>query len=199
MTNPPPFLQRLHLKGPLPRFPKWVSSLHDLARIRLNWSSLSEDNPVEALQDLPNLMELQLLDAYTGTQLEFHKGKFQKLKILDLVQLKLRFIRMEDGTLPCLQKLIIRNCSELERVPVGIDDLIHLQELLLCDMPEKFVTQLKKKAVNFAISFTVFHILVHTNRASWWKIFHDRWVQESGPYNIMDSLKCIDVGFLFLY
>ncbi|KAL6351065.1 hypothetical protein AAG906_031651 [Vitis piasezkii] len=145
MTNPPPFLQRLHLKGPLPRFPKWVSSLHDLARIRLNWSSLSEDNPVEALQDLPNLMELQLLDAYTGTQLEFHKGKFQKLKILDLVQLKLRFIRMEDGTLPCLQKLIIRNCSELERVPVGIDDLIHLQELLLCDMPEKFVAQLKKK------------------------------------------------------
>ncbi|RVX02699.1 Disease resistance protein RPM1 [Vitis vinifera] len=136
MTNPPPFLQRLHLKGPLPRFPKWVSSLHDLARIRLNWSSLSEDNPVEALQDLPNLMELQLLDAYTGTQLEFHKGKFQKLKILDLVQLKLRFIRMEDGTLPCLQKLIIRKCSELERVPVGIDDLIHLQELLLCDMPE---------------------------------------------------------------
>ncbi|KAL6349926.1 hypothetical protein AAG906_002033 [Vitis piasezkii] len=105
-----------------------------------------KDNPIEAPQDLPNLMELQLLDAYTGTQLDFNSGKFQKLKILDLEQLKqLRFIIMEDGTLPCLQKLIIRQCNELKHVPVGIDGLHHLNELHLCDMPEKFVAQLKKR------------------------------------------------------
>ncbi|KAL6350896.1 hypothetical protein AAG906_031482 [Vitis piasezkii] len=146
MTNPPRLLQRLYLKGHLQRFPKWVSSLHDLVRIRLKWSLLSQDNPIEALQDLPNLMELQLLDAYTGTQLDFNSGKSQKLKILDLEQLKhLRFIIMEDGTLPCLQKLIIRQCNELEHVPVGIDGLHHLNELHLCDMPEKFVALLKKR------------------------------------------------------
>ena len=146
MTNPPRLLQRLYLKGHLQRFPKWVSSLHDLVRIRLKWSLLSQDNPIEALQDLPNLMELQLLDAYTGTQLDFNSGKFQKLKILDLEQLKqLRFIIMEDDTLPCLQKLIIRQCNELEHVPVGIDGLHHLNELHLCDMPEKFVALLKKR------------------------------------------------------
>ncbi|RVW55788.1 Disease resistance protein RPM1 [Vitis vinifera] len=149
MTNPSPLLQRLYLRGPLERFPRWVSSLHDLERIRLKWSSLTE-NPIAALQNLPNLTELQLLDAYTGTQLDFNSGKFQKLKILDLEQLKqLRFIIMEDGTLPCLQKLIIRQCNELEPVPVGIDRLHHLNEQHLCDMPEKFVAQLKKNGGQF--------------------------------------------------
>ncbi|RVW42201.1 Disease resistance protein RPM1 [Vitis vinifera] len=149
MTNPPPLLQRLYLRGPLERFPRWVSSLHDLERIRLKWSSLTE-NPIGALQNLPNLTELQLLDAYTGTQLDFNSGKFQNLKILDLEQLKqLRFIIMEDGTLPCLQKLIIRQCNELEHVPVGIDGLHHLNELHLCDMPEKLVAQLKKNGGQF--------------------------------------------------
>ncbi|KAJ9707844.1 hypothetical protein PVL29_000089 [Vitis rotundifolia] len=71
MTNPPPLLQRLYLKGPLERSPQWVSSLHDPVRISLKWSSLTRDNPIEALQDLQNLVELQLLDAYTGTQLVF--------------------------------------------------------------------------------------------------------------------------------
>ncbi|KAL6349946.1 hypothetical protein AAG906_002053 [Vitis piasezkii] len=144
--DPPRLLQRLYLKGPLQRFPRWVSSLHDLVRIRLKWSSLTEDNPIAALEDLPNLMELQLLDAYTGDQFDFNKGKFQKLKILDLERLeRLKFIIMEDGTLPCLQKLIIRHCKELKQVPIGIDNLNHLNELFLCDMPEKFVAQLRKK------------------------------------------------------
>ncbi|KAJ9672046.1 hypothetical protein PVL29_025617 [Vitis rotundifolia] len=40
------------------------------------------------------------------------RGKFQKLKILDLQQLEqLKSIIMEEGTLPCLQKLIISHCS----------------------------------------------------------------------------------------
>ena len=56
---------------------------------------------------------------------------------------------MEDGTLPCLQKLIIRQCNELEPVPVGIDRLHHLNEQHLCDMPEKFVAQLKKNGGQF--------------------------------------------------
>ncbi|KAL6351014.1 hypothetical protein AAG906_031600 [Vitis piasezkii] len=123
---------------------EWVSSLHDLVRIRLKWSSLAED-PIAALQNLPYLVELQLLDAYTGTQLDFSSGKFQKLKILDLQQLEqLKSIIMEEGTLPCLQKLIISHCSKLVRLPRGIDKLIHLQMLLLHDMPEPFVTRLRK-------------------------------------------------------
>ncbi|KAJ9680398.1 hypothetical protein PVL29_019659 [Vitis rotundifolia] len=149
MTNPPPLLQRLYLKGPLERFPQWVSSLHDLERIRLKWSSLTE-NPIAALQNLPNLIELQLLDAYTGTQLDFNSGKFPKLKILDLQQLEqVKSIMMEEGTLPCLQKLIISRCSRLVQVPRGIDKLIHLQMLELYDMPGTFVTRLRKNGGQF--------------------------------------------------
>ncbi|KAL6351103.1 hypothetical protein AAG906_031689 [Vitis piasezkii] len=139
MTNPPPLLQRLYLRGPL-------------ERIRLKWSLLSQDNPIEALQDLPNLMELQLLYAYTGTQLDFNSENFRNLEQLK----QLRFIIVEDGTLPCLQKLIIRQCNELEHVPVGIDGLHHLNELHLCDMPEKFVAQLKKNGGQFR--YLVHHI-----------------------------------------
>ena len=111
--------------------------------------SLTE-NPIAALQNLPNLTELQLLDAYTGTQLDFNSGKFPKLKILDLQQLEqLKSIIMEEGTLPCLQKLIISHCSRLVQVPRGIDKLIHLQMLLLYDMPGTFVTRLRKKGGQF--------------------------------------------------
>ena len=68
-------------KRALTRFPNWVSSLHDLVRIHLKWSSLAQDNPVADLEDLPKLMELQLLDTYTGFQLDFKPEKFQKLKV----------------------------------------------------------------------------------------------------------------------
>lgn len=138
MTNPPPLLQRLYLRGPLERFPRWVSSLHDLERICLKWFSLTRDNPIEALQDLPNLTELQLLDAYTGTQLVFKSKKFQKLKILDLQKLEqLTYI------------MIIALCSKLPCVPIGVERCRDLQELHLCDMPQTFVTVLEKNGGKF--------------------------------------------------
>ena len=97
MTNPLDHLQRLYLKGPLQKFPRWISSLSDLMRIRLKWSSLAE-NPIPALQNLPHLVELQLLHAYTGIQLKFESRKFPQLKILDLQQLEqLSSIVMEEG------------------------------------------------------------------------------------------------------
>ena len=148
MTNKPPdLLQRLYLKGPLQKFPSWISSLSDLMRIHLKWSSLTE-NPIPYLQNLPNLVELQLLHASTGTQLEFKSGKFLQLKILDLQQLEqLSSIVMEEGTLQCLQKLIIGRCSKLQHVPRGIKRLIHHQMLALYDMPDPFVTRLRKNAL----------------------------------------------------
>lgn len=143
----PPILHRLCLKGSLERLPLWVSRLHDLTRIRLKWSKLGHNrSPIEILEDLPNLLELHLLDAYTGLQLDFFAGKFQKLKILQLEKMeRLRVVLMERRTLPCLQKLIIKSCSHLEQVPIGIGKLTHLKELILGDMPQNFVNQLKRR------------------------------------------------------
>ncbi|GFS43062.1 hypothetical protein Acr_00g0083360 [Actinidia rufa] len=60
INNPPSLLQRLYLKGRLQKMPGWISKLHDLVRIRLKWSRLMHD-PIPILQDLPNLLEFQLL------------------------------------------------------------------------------------------------------------------------------------------
>ncbi|XP_071921901.1 disease resistance protein RPM1 [Coffea arabica] len=143
----PPRLQRLYLNGRLERMPSWISKLHDLVRLRLKWSRLDQqsNNPINSLQDLPNLLELQLLDAYNGEQLDFNAGKFQKLKILELELLpQLKMVIMERNSLPCLQKLIIRRCGQLRHIPVGIDDLSQLKEIHLYDMPRNFVSMLEK-------------------------------------------------------
>ncbi|XP_057471901.1 LOW QUALITY PROTEIN: disease resistance protein RPM1-like [Actinidia eriantha] len=144
INNPPPLLQRLCLKGRLQKMPRWISKLHDLVRIRLKWSRLTHD-PIPILQDLPNLLELQLLDAYTGTQLNFDAGKFQKLKILEFEQLEeLEMVMLKSGSMPGLQKLTIRGCDNLKRVPIGIENLTHLKELDLYDKPHYFVSPLQK-------------------------------------------------------
>nr|DAD39754.1 TPA_asm: hypothetical protein HUJ06_014077 [Nelumbo nucifera] len=144
LSHPPRHLQRLYLKGQLERMPRWISELQNLVRIRLKWSKLSDD-PTEALQDLPTLLDLQLLDAYTGSELLFSEGKFKKLKILEFNQLRnLRKVMMDNGTLPQLQKLIIRSCPLLTAVPIGIDNLTQLEELYLHDMTETFINGIQK-------------------------------------------------------
>ncbi|KAL6351139.1 hypothetical protein AAG906_031725 [Vitis piasezkii] len=143
----------------------------------LNVTSLNKEEPLEldamtnptpllrrlylrgSLERFPR--RLQLLDAYTGTQLVFKSKKFQKLKILDLQKLEqLTYIIMQEGTLPHLQKMIIALCSKLACIPIGIERCRDLQELHLCDMPQTFVTVLEK---NGAVD------------------------QESGLYNYMNS------------
>lgn len=151
ITHPPPLLRRLYLKGRLKDFPHWISRLHDLARVRLKWSKLKpECNPVEILGRLPNLLELQLLDAYEGQLLHFRVGWFEKLQILDLEQLRnLRTIKMEIGTLPGLGHLIIKKCSSLAQVPDTIHELTQLKKLTIWDMPPPFVSSLKRDGPHF--------------------------------------------------
>ncbi|OMO79124.1 Disease resistance protein [Corchorus capsularis] len=69
MPNCPQFLQRLSLKGRLSKLPRWISSLDSLVKISLRGSKLSakpENNPLTALEALPNLLELQMVDSYMG-------------------------------------------------------------------------------------------------------------------------------------
>ncbi|KAL8051835.1 hypothetical protein ABFX02_06G174300 [Erythranthe guttata] len=146
IDNPPPLLQRLYLKGRLEKMPQWISKLHDLVRIRLKWSRLRQDNnPITILGELPSLLELQLLDAYKGDRLDFHVGRFPKLKILDFDQMEeLTVIRIEHRALPCLQKLIISRCQNLRRIPLGIENVAQLKELRLGDMPRQFVEPIRR-------------------------------------------------------
>ncbi|KAI3459023.1 hypothetical protein Pfo_015686 [Paulownia fortunei] len=147
ISCPPTLLQRLYLKGRLEQMPHWISKLRDLVRIRLKWSRLTDDNnPIPILGQLPNLLELQLLDAYTGYQLHFNAGRFVKLKTLEFEQMEqLRTIVVHNGALPCLQILIIRQCEKLSQIPVGINNLAQLKELHLIDLPPDLVDPLRRK------------------------------------------------------
>ncbi|XP_059658818.1 disease resistance protein RPM1-like [Cornus florida] len=123
LSSPPRSLQRLYLWGGLENFPHWITSFHNLVKLWLRYSKLRDD-PLQSLQDLPNLIEIGLVDAYQGEELCTKATGFQKLKTLELQRLeRLRWLRMEKGSLPHLEKLIIWNCELLGEVPTGFQHL----------------------------------------------------------------------------
>ncbi|KAJ6714742.1 DISEASE RESISTANCE PROTEIN RP [Salix viminalis] len=143
LTSPPQFLQRLYLTGRLERIPDWMRSLDSLVKLVLKWSRLRED-PLQFLQDLPNLVHLDFVQVYSGEELHFsHKG-FKKLKVLGLNKLeRLKSITVQKGALPSLQKLVVEGCKQLQKVPSGIKHLAMLKALDFFDMPHDFVKRLR--------------------------------------------------------
>uniref|UniRef100_A0A803LQC4 Disease resistance R13L4/SHOC-2-like LRR domain-containing protein n=1 Tax=Chenopodium quinoa TaxID=63459 RepID=A0A803LQC4_CHEQI len=138
LQSPPSTLKRLYLNGPLQScFNGWILKLHSLVKLRLRWSSL-EDDPLDILGKLPNLVELQMLEAYNGEMLEFKDGGFKKLKTLNLLDLRnLKSLSICKGALPLLQLMAIGESPKLE-VPLGIKYLLKLETLNLFDMPLGF-------------------------------------------------------------
>ncbi|XP_047326282.1 disease resistance protein RPM1-like [Impatiens glandulifera] len=144
MQNPPPHLQRLYLKGKLEKVPIWISKLSDLLRIHLKWSGMSSD-PLQILEELPNLMELQLAEAYTGDKLIFRAGKFKKLKLLQIEKLEnLNTVVMQKRAMQELKKLVMINCRNLKMLPLGINYLAHLEPIVIYNMPEEFMACVKE-------------------------------------------------------
>ncbi|KAI4328010.1 hypothetical protein L6164_020407 [Bauhinia variegata] len=143
LSSPLPFLQRLHLYGRLQELPNWIPSLHSLVRLYLKWSNLKSD-PLVSLQDLPNLVHLELLQAYDGDTMCFKSGKFKKLKVLGLDKFdELRQVKVEKGAMPYLEKLIIQRCELLKKVPSGIQHLTKLKVLEFFDMPAELIMTLR--------------------------------------------------------
>ncbi|KAK2993705.1 hypothetical protein RJ640_027057 [Escallonia rubra] len=87
LSSAPQFLRTLDLGGRLEKFPQWIPSLHSLVKIWLYHSQLGDD-PLQSLEALPNLKEIVLAQAYEGESLTFKAGGFQRLKKLELLQLK---------------------------------------------------------------------------------------------------------------
>ncbi|XP_030516344.1 disease resistance protein RPM1-like [Rhodamnia argentea] len=140
--TPPRSLQRLYLEGRLEKLPSWTSSLYSVARLYLRHSRLQND-PLESLEALPNLVELQLGDAYEGESLCFRRGGFPRLKLLWLIKLKnLKWVTMEEDTMPSLEKLTLRRCESLKEMPPDIERLSSLKVIVFDGMPgELFARQ----------------------------------------------------------
>ncbi|KAL7171023.1 hypothetical protein ACSBR2_035812 [Camellia fascicularis] len=142
LSRAPQFLQRLYLNGRLEKLPDWITSLYGLTTIFLRWSKLRDD-PLESLQDLPNLCRFELVHAYEGEGLCFKAGKFQSLNQLGLTSLKgLRWVTVEESTMPRLENLLIADCKLVEELPFGIEHLSNLKHLELVDLSDELVSKL---------------------------------------------------------
>ncbi|GAB4849809.1 hypothetical protein Ancab_004608 [Ancistrocladus abbreviatus] len=139
---PSQLLQRLYLEGCLLKLPTWICNLSSLVKLHLKWSRLIV-SPTEFLKDLPNLMVLEMVAAFTGDILIFAAEKFQKLKTLHIEQFEnLDQVLVFNGAMPKLEKLTICSCMCLHDLPHQIEDLKCLEELLLYDMPQEFTNKL---------------------------------------------------------
>lgn len=141
----PRALEVLELGGRLEMIPPWVASLQNLTTIQLFGSRLRHDL-LESLQSLPNLVDVSLNNAYEGEGLYFMAGGFQKLKRLELTRLqKLKHVRVGDHAMPCLHKLVMAECTLLDELPWGIQNLNELKFLGLADMSNELIMKLQDK------------------------------------------------------
>ncbi|XP_058112843.1 disease resistance protein RPM1-like [Magnolia sinica] len=144
LSHPPLPLQRLYLKGRLEKLPEWIASLDNLVQARLRWSRLRDD-PLKALQSLPNLVELQLDRAYDGEELCCEGRGYPRLEKLRLIELSgLKNVRVEKGAMSSLAELDIRRCEELVEAPLWLEHVTNLKILDLYDMSEAFLKGLRK-------------------------------------------------------
>lgn len=137
LAQPPVSIQRLYLTGLLDILPPWILSLEQLVKIFLKSSKLIND-PLVLLERLPNLVHIEFLQVYQGSELRFKEGKFQKLKILGLHEFDtLTRVEVEKGSMPDLETLILESCRELKMIPSGIEHLSNLTLLDLVNMPSE--------------------------------------------------------------
>ncbi|XP_027156059.1 disease resistance protein RPM1-like [Coffea eugenioides] len=110
------FLTRLSLSGRLEKVPEWVISLQSLRTL--------------ALQNRETLC--------------FKAGGFPKLKELGLVQLKrLKWVRVEEESMPNLQQFFILGCKLMEGLPLGLQNLTKLNVLALADMSDELIHEVQ--------------------------------------------------------
>ncbi|KAK4414152.1 Disease resistance protein RPP8 [Sesamum alatum] len=102
-------------------FPPTLKKL-TLSTCELPWQDMA------VIRSLPNLEVLKLrYDAFTGEEWECSDGEFPRLKFLLMEMLNLRRWQVESSHFPCLERLIIKSCWELEEIPCEIGDIPTLQ------------------------------------------------------------------------
>ncbi|XP_075644273.1 disease resistance protein RPM1-like [Castanea sativa] len=138
ISSPPQCLQCLYIKGRLEKLPDWIPKLQHLAKLMIFWSRLNED-PLEVIQNLPNLRELIFShQAYNGGQLHFKVGGFPKLRELQLGCLySVHSLLIDEGALPLLEDLVMGLSPLLKEVPSGIQHLRNLKVLGIVDLPKE--------------------------------------------------------------
>ncbi|KAK7333405.1 hypothetical protein VNO80_30174 [Phaseolus coccineus] len=142
-------IKKLFLDMKLQGLPNWIPELHNLERLTLRHSDLTND-PLESLKVMPCLWVLSLTHAYEGEILDFLPGGFPKLRKLILSNLwNLTSIVIHDDTsLPSLEYFELTCLDKLKSVPVGIQHLKKLKCLDVPSMPTEFVEEIDRIGKN---------------------------------------------------
>ncbi|XP_031125856.1 disease resistance protein RPM1-like [Ipomoea triloba] len=161
LSTVPLCLRTLKLNGRLQRIPQWLSSLVSLTKLEL-WNSCVLEDPLLLLSDLPMLAHLTLIESYEGEGLCFKAGKFPKLKFLGIYGLRaLKWIMVEEGAMPHLEELLLRNCKLLEQVPFGIQHLSKLNSIGFWFMNNTLMLSLKPNGENYTKISHIPHIEIY--------------------------------------
>ncbi|KAL5822322.1 hypothetical protein ACOSQ3_020230 [Xanthoceras sorbifolium] len=131
-------LWQLYLLGILPSHVIDVHFLPPyLRKLTLSMSQLSND-PMPVLGQLHHLNILRLYsNSYMGTRITCVSGGFPNLRLLKLWKLQVQEWTVEEGALPCLTELEIRDCCNL-KPPQGLGNLTTLKEVVLTNMSMDF-------------------------------------------------------------
>jgi hypothetical protein len=163
-------LASLKLLGHLPLFPRWIKSLNDLTKVKLQGTKLEQDQ-VDILGGLRSVAILGLwVKSYIGKSLCFSTGKFSMLKFLDIDGLEnIETAMIEIGAMPKLEQLWVNSCKELcdnSDGLFGVPHLENLNELLVkkCGKKDKLLEILQRQVSehNNRPKFLIGKSIVHT-------------------------------------
>ncbi|PIN20159.1 hypothetical protein CDL12_07152 [Handroanthus impetiginosus] len=178
----------LCMEGYIRQMPMHHKFSQNLIKIEFIGSGLIED-PMKTLQEVPELRELVLDDAFVGEEIVCSASHFAELKLLRLLSLPhLKKWVVEDGAMSKLSTLKIANCGKLEMWPEGLEKLPKLRELVLDDA---FVGE---EIVCSASGFVELKLLRLLN------LQHlKNWVVENGAMSKLSTLQIANCGKLEMW
>nr|XP_027123064.1 disease resistance protein RPP8-like [Coffea arabica] len=129
----------------------------NLSRLSLK-NIFLEDDPMPVLEKLGQLSFLKIKVAFVGPQhMVISRHGFHQLKFLELNHLVVLYeIKVEEGALPQLQCLRIRDCDRLWELPEELKHISTLDTLELVDMPEDFISGLDADLVSSVPNLRIF-------------------------------------------
>ncbi|CAI9117746.1 OLC1v1019218C1 [Oldenlandia corymbosa var. corymbosa] len=89
-----------------------------------------QENHLSVVGKLPNLRVLKLhAGAFEGQKWEMREEEFEKLKFLELDTMNLVEWDASYEHLPSLERLVLRNCKDLKRIPCDFASIVTLQKV----------------------------------------------------------------------
>ncbi|GAB2265260.1 hypothetical protein Dimus_000329 [Dionaea muscipula] len=137
-------LKKLLLSGKIREDPT-LQFPRNIVMLELRLSGFNSQDFFTAIGNLGDLKVLRLFKSYEGTQLTCTARLFPQLEELVLESLdELEEIRWENGVIPRLKELVIKDCRRLQRLPEALKHMTTVQKLEIRNMPRAFCSQLKR-------------------------------------------------------